>query len=415
MFALPTGVEIHNGKLRIWFLFRGKRCRETLKGWVVNSANIKKAGNLRAAVSGEIQMGTFDYAARFPESKSQAFGAVLQPVETFEELCTVFEANKKLELAESSFYNLKSILKTLKRIVGKDTQIESIQHSDILGYRRELLYGSVVHDDSPWLNKDGRAVNTVNFRISALCSMLRFANQSNFITHAPYENIRPLKKDKNPPDPLLHNEFSELLRVLPVYHALIWRIAVFTGLRHGELCALAWEDVDLEKGKIYVSRNVTQKGRFGPPKTKAGVRTITLLKPALDALREQFEVTGGLEQTEIVFHHRELGKSEEQKLRFVFRPKPQSKSKAGHYSRGSIAYSWKRGMQLAKLRARDPYQSRHTYACWSLSAGANPSFIASQMGHENARMVYTVYSKWIGDMDKDQVGLLDRKLSAMSP
>ena len=36
------------------------------------------------------------------------------------------------------------------------------------------------------------------------------------------------------------------------------------------------------------------------------------------------------------------------------------------------------------------------------------------MGHENARMVYTVYSKWIGDMDNDQVGLLDRKFKAMS-
>lgn len=245
--------------------------------------------------------------------------------------------------------------------------------------------------------------------------MLRFANQSNFITHAPYENIRPLKKDKNPPDPLLQNEFSELLRVLPDYHARIWRIAVFTGLRHGELCALAWEDIDLDAGTMYISRNITQRGRFCPPKTKAGERTITLLKPALEALREQFAVTGDFEQTKIVYHHRELGKSEEQHLRFVFRPKPQSRSKAGYYSRGSISYSWNRGMELAELRARDPYQSRHTYACWSLSAGANPSFIASQMGHENARMVYTVYSKWIGDMDKDQVGLLDRKLSAMSP
>ncbi len=71
-------------------------------------------------------------------------------------------------------------------------------------------------------------------------------------------------------------------------------------------------------------------------------------------------------------------------------------------------------MTLANLRSRDPYQSRHTYACWSLSAGANPSFIASQMGHENAKMVYTVYSKWIGDMDEDQVGLLDSKFAKMS-
>ena len=38
-----------------------------------------------------------------------------------------------------------------------------------------------------------------------------------------------------------------------------------------------------------------------------------------------------------------------------------------------------------------------------LMAGANPSFIASQMGHEDARMVYEVYSKWIGDINQYQV------------
>lgn len=38
----PTGVELHNGKIRITFTYRGKRCREVLRGWTVNSSNIKK-------------------------------------------------------------------------------------------------------------------------------------------------------------------------------------------------------------------------------------------------------------------------------------------------------------------------------------------------------------------------------------
>jgi integrase len=66
----PTGVEIHNGKIRISFTFRGIRCREVLRGWVANSSNIKKAGNLRALITSEIQLGTFRYADRFPESKA---------------------------------------------------------------------------------------------------------------------------------------------------------------------------------------------------------------------------------------------------------------------------------------------------------------------------------------------------------
>ncbi len=67
-------------------------------------------------------------------------------------------------------------------------------------------------------------------------------------------------------------------------------------------------------------------------------------------------------------------------------------------------------MERAGIRHRSPYHSRHTYACWLLSAGANPSFIASQMGHENAQMVYMIYSKWIATMNNDQIGMLNEKL-----
>ncbi|CAH5220436.1 Putative defective protein IntQ [Enterobacter cloacae] len=47
--------------------------------------------------------------------------------------------------------------------------------------------------------------------------------------------------------------------------------------------------------------------------------------------------------------------------------------------------------------------------------GANPSFIASQMGQEDARMVYEVYSKWIGDMNQDQVNMLNNQTPTAKP
>lgn len=49
-------------------------------------------------------------------------------------------------------------------------------------------------------------------------------------------------------------------------------------------------------------------------------------------------------------------------------------------------------------------------ANWMLSAGADPAFIASQMGCENAKMVYEVYSTWIVGMNADQVGMLNERL-----
>jgi len=45
------------------------------------------------------------------------------------------------------------------------------------------------------------------------------------------------------------------------------------------------------------------------------------------------------------------------------------------------------------------------------SAGANPAFIASQMGHENAQMLFEVYGAWMDEMNNEQNGLLNAKLA----
>ena len=50
------------------------------------------------------------------------------------------------------------------------------------------------------------------------------------------------------------------------------------------------------------------------------------------------------------------------------------------------------------------------YACWMLSAGAMPAFIANQMDHENAGMVYTVYSAWINALDGDRIAFLNQRI-----
>lgn len=411
----PTGVELHNGKIRITFTYRGIRCREVLRGWVVNSSNIKKAGNLRAVIVSEIQFGQFDYAARFPESKALKKFSSTKRIGTFNDLCEFFIDTKALEVSEATLHSIVSVVNTLKRVVGENTRLVDIQHADVLNYRKELLTGEVVNPSMPNRSKKGRAPSTVNKQMAVLSEMLKLANRSQFILHAPYEGVSRLKLSKADPDPLLLHEYHALIALLPRKWVLIIIVSVHTGMRPGEVCALAWEDIDLKKGEIHVSRSLTNKGLFVPPKTDAGIRTITLLKPALDALKEQYEITGNSPRQQIIFHHRELGKTETQNLRFVFSPERCTSGKNRYFSKNSISYGWKRGTKLSGIRERNPYQSRHTYACWTLMAGANPSFIASQMGHEDARMVYEVYSKWIGDMNQDQVNMLNHQMPTAMP
>ncbi|KTH62576.1 integrase [Enterobacter hormaechei subsp. steigerwaltii] len=80
-----------------------------------------------------------------------------------------------------------------------------------------------------------------------------------------------------------------------------------------------------------------------------------------------------------------------------------------------MASSWNHLLKRAGIRHRKAYESRHTFACWALSAGANPSFIANQMGHTNAQMVFNVYGKWMTEQNGDQVALLNTNFDFNAP
>jgi len=76
-------------------------------------------------------------------------------------------------------------------------------------------------------------------------------------------------------------------------------VAIGTGLRRGELLALRWNDVDLEKQRLSVRRSVeTVNGvtRTKPPKTARSARTIALPAFVVQVLRR-----ARLEQAEAVF------------------------------------------------------------------------------------------------------------------
>ncbi|ELC6408029.1 tyrosine-type recombinase/integrase [Enterobacter hormaechei] len=60
---------------------------------------------------------------------------------------------------------------------------------------------------------------------------------------------------------------------------------------------------------------------------------------------------------------------------------------------------WSSFVNRAGIRRCNPYHTRHTFACWFLPVAANPSFIANQMGHIHAQMVYEIYATWIEEMN----------------
>jgi integrase len=62
-------------------------------------------------------------------------------------------------------------------------------------------------------------------------------------------------------------------------------LAVFTGLRASELRGLRWSDIDLKRGELHISQRADRYQKMGPPKSKAGERTVPVPPRVLSELK----------------------------------------------------------------------------------------------------------------------------------
>lgn len=418
MAKYPTGVENHGGFLRIWFIYKGKRVRESL-GLPDTPKNRKAAGELRATVCYGIKTGNFNYSANFPESPNVAkYGGQKKPV-TMSELMNKWIAIKEPELTPNARNRYKSYLDTYLEIIGPDKMVSAFTQEDALLARKELLTGwQRIRGKNPAPNGKGRSVPTVNSYTGCLKSMLAFAANNGYMEKNPLDGVAPLKKSRPEPDPLTQDEYGRILTACSSEQIRnMVAFAVNTGMRHGEIISLAWEDIDTEKWTVKVVRNQAMPDYFGPPKTESGERVIQLTGGAIEALKLQMPLTrmGVQHQIDVRLRQKDLTRKDD--CTFVFSPRLTARNgnESYWYSNGSISAAWKRALRKAGVRMRKSYETRHTFACWALSSGANPNFIAHQMGHASAQMLYNVYGRWMSENNLDQMAIMNAKFTKNVP
>lgn len=146
-----------------------------------------------------------------------------------------------------------------------------------------------------------------------------------------------------------------------------------TGLRPGELQALEWRHINWDKATARIEQNQVV-GVLKAPKTAAGIRTIDLNPGAMEALRAQKPLSQ-LRGERIWLNPRTL--------------EPWSTDAQVRKT------AWLPIMTRSGIDYRNPYQIRHTYASTLLTAGANPWYVAQQLGHEDVEMVFRTYGKFI--------------------
>jgi len=262
---------------------------------------------------------------------------------------------------------------------------------------------------------EGCAASTVNEYSQTLGRVLSFAATEKFIKDNQMKYVRPIAKDDSklaPEDrvvkPFTLAQLNSLLLVihLPKIKSMIQFLA-WTGLRLGELKALAWEDVNMNTKQITVRCNLTREGKLKIPKTQSSFRTIELLPAAYKILVEMQKFTSQQPAVEEVIHYKNA-KSKTVLRRRVFLSRGNQPYKRPELT--TAPKQWAKWLRQAKIPHRAAYQLRHTFASQLLTSGCDMAWLASQMGHKNWNMIGKIYGKWIPEDNPDYVKNLAEKL-----
>lgn len=163
--------------------------------------------------------------------------------------------------------------------------------------------------------------------------------------------------------------------------AALYVLALFLGLRRGELLGLRWEDVDLNEAKLEVVNTLQRVGgslRLVPPKTHDSARTVPLPAVCVEALREhqrRQDVERGQawpdwEAHGLVFPSRRGTPMEPDNLR----------------------RSWGEIRRAAGLGTTRFHDLRHTCVTLLLDLGAPPHVVRDIVGHSDIEVTMTIYA-----------------------
>jgi integrase len=180
----------------------------------------------------------------------------------------------------------------------------------------------------------------------------------------------------------------------------LWRLALMTGMRRGEILGLRWEDLDLDRSTLSVRRTRSRgKGGAwieGTPKTASGRRAIALPPSLVEALRRH-----RLKQVE---RRLALGPAWED-TGYVF-----SNEIGVPLHVNALDLRFRRLIGAAGVPKIRFHDLRHTSATLMLANGEHPKVVQERLGHADIAMTMRYLHVSMG-MQRDAADRLDALLA----
>src|SRR5215813_6092931 len=246
--------------------------------------------------------------------------------------------------------------------------------------------------------KGGLSARTVTHMHRVLREALQQGVRWQMLARNPADAVRPPKVERQQMSVLDTDATAELIeaaRETPLFMPIM--LGVRCGLRRGEVVALRWRNVDLERSQISVvaSAEQTDRGvREKEPKNGKG-RTIVLSGTEVEELRShrvrqaQGLLALGIRLTD---DHHVVAREDGQPLQ------PRSLTHA------FIKFVRRHGFQI---RLHD---LRHSHATHMLASGVHPKIAQERLGHSSVSVTIDLYSHVLPGMQAEAVSKVDAVL-----
>lgn len=213
----------------------------------------------------------------------------------------------------------------------------------------------------------------------------------------PCDNVQPPRAEKT--DMSIWtvaeaNKFLETIKDEIIFMPVT--IALQTGMREGEICALKWDNINLSSATLSVKYTLQKINKIlilKNPKTKKSIRTLALMKTTIEELK----------------HHK---KNQLQNILAL----------GENYNDDNYVCCWEDGRPIDPMYISKRFNKlvrdyklpiirfhdlRHTHATLLLQQGVNPKIVSERLGHSTISITLDTYSHVLPNMQKEAVLKLD--------
>lgn len=251
---------------------------------------------------------------------------------------------------------------------------------------------------------EGYSKNSINNFYGVLSGSLKMAVypykyiKENPMLYVKAPKIQENKKSKEDLKVLSLDSFNKIIERFPqgTSFYIPLQIAFHTGMRGGEVTALQWNNIDLERGTIKVEHTLIGKGKgvfeLGTPKTTSSYRNIKIGNTLINILKQH-----KLYQKEMKLKYGQWYTDSNWVC---------TKENGEQITTDSIKYL-SRVVNYDLMIKFDFHSLRHTHATMLLESGANIKDIQKRLGHSKLSTTMDTYSHVTDKMENETVNILE--------